>query len=62
MLSQCTGTRKGQPVNSILLPVHIMKGVTEERAAGNGDASHLCNTFACEVGSVEQNDEGYSGR
>lgn len=62
MLSQCTGTRKGQRANSVHPTIHIMKGVTEERVAGSGDASHLCNTFACEVGSVEQNDEGYSGR
>lgn len=34
-----------------------MKG-EEERGAGCGDGARLCNTFAREVGSVEQNEEG----
>lgn len=38
------------------LPVHVMKGVENERDARR--RAHLCNTFAREVDSVEQNGEG----
>lgn len=38
------------------LPVHVMKGVKEERGARR--RARLCNTFAREVDSVEQNGEG----
>ena len=40
------------------VPVHVMKGVMEERCAGWEDGARPRNTYPWEVGSAEQNGEG----
>lgn len=48
--------RKGQAAALHSLPVHVMRAAKEERGARR--RARLCNTFAQEVDSVEQNGEG----
>ena len=41
MLSQCTRTAKGQPGEPHSLPVHVMKGVKQERGSGEEETVHV---------------------